>query len=57
MFSLVKLEKKLYFYYDSFFFQSRPITTGDTVSDYEIIHEFDAPLQCEEEFYTKHNVG
>lgn len=37
--------------------QSRPITTGGSISDHEIKHEFDAPLRCEEDFVTKCNVG
>ncbi|GFT51519.1 probable phosphoenolpyruvate synthase, partial [Nephila pilipes] len=37
--------------------QSRPVTTAAAETDNEIKHEFDAPLQCENEYYTVANVG
>lgn len=39
------------------FFQSRPVTSGTGESDFEIEHEFDAPLRTENEYYTVCNVG
>ncbi|CAL1300185.1 unnamed protein product, partial [Larinioides sclopetarius] len=35
-----------------FILQSRPITNAAAVTDYEISHEFDAPLRCENEYYS-----
>ncbi|GFU80648.1 hypothetical protein TNCV_1549151 [Trichonephila clavipes] len=37
--------------------QSRPVTTAAAETDSEIKHEFDAPLQCENEYFTVANVG
>ncbi|GFY45139.1 putative phosphoenolpyruvate synthase [Trichonephila inaurata madagascariensis] len=37
--------------------QSRPVTTAAAETDSEIRHEFDAPLQCENEYFTVANVG
>ncbi|GFT61039.1 putative phosphoenolpyruvate synthase [Nephila pilipes] len=37
--------------------QSRPITTAAPETDNEIKHEFDAPLHCENEYYTVANIG
>ncbi|GFS67091.1 putative phosphoenolpyruvate synthase [Nephila pilipes] len=37
--------------------QSRPITTAAAVTDFEIKHEFDAPLQCENQYLSVANVG
>ncbi|XP_054724473.1 putative phosphoenolpyruvate synthase [Uloborus diversus] len=37
--------------------QSRPVTSGAGESDYEIKHEFDAPLRCENDYFTVCNTG
>ncbi|GFY69764.1 probable phosphoenolpyruvate synthase, partial [Trichonephila inaurata madagascariensis] len=37
--------------------QSRPVTNVAAETDYEIKHEFDAPLRCENEYFTVANVG
>ncbi|GFR29861.1 putative phosphoenolpyruvate synthase, partial [Trichonephila clavata] len=37
--------------------QSRPVTNASAETDHEIKHEFDAPLRCENEYYTVANVG
>ncbi|GFW64646.1 putative phosphoenolpyruvate synthase [Trichonephila clavipes] len=45
------LDKKIYI------LQSRPVTTAAATTDYEIKHEFDSPLQCENQYLTVANVG
>ncbi|GFY49866.1 uncharacterized phosphotransferase YvkC [Trichonephila inaurata madagascariensis] len=45
------LDKKIYI------LQSRPVTTAAATTDYEIKHEFDTPLQCENQYLTVANVG
>ncbi|GFS84151.1 probable phosphoenolpyruvate synthase, partial [Nephila pilipes] len=40
-----------------YIFQSRHITTAAEVTDYEIKHEFDAPLHCENRYFSVANVG
>ncbi|KAG8194954.1 hypothetical protein JTE90_021415 [Oedothorax gibbosus] len=40
-----------------YIFQSRPVTSGTGETDYEIDHEFDAPMRVENEFFTVANVG
>ncbi|XP_055938077.1 uncharacterized protein LOC129968247 [Argiope bruennichi] len=40
-----------------YIFQSRPVTSGNGETDFEIDHEFDAPLRCEGEFFAMCNVG
>ncbi|XP_055938079.1 putative phosphoenolpyruvate synthase [Argiope bruennichi] len=40
-----------------FILQSRPVTNATAETDYEIKHEFDAPLRWEDEYFTKANVG
>ncbi|GFV77586.1 putative phosphoenolpyruvate synthase [Trichonephila clavipes] len=37
--------------------QSRPVTTTAAETEYEMKHEFDVPLQCENEYYTVANIG
>ncbi|CAL1271854.1 unnamed protein product [Larinioides sclopetarius] len=37
--------------------QSRPVTNAAGETDNEIKHEFDAPLRCENEYFTVANVG
>ncbi|GFU19708.1 probable phosphoenolpyruvate synthase [Nephila pilipes] len=37
--------------------QSRPVTNVAAETDHEIKHEFDAPLRCENEYFTVANVG
>ncbi|GBM67462.1 putative phosphoenolpyruvate synthase [Araneus ventricosus] len=37
--------------------QSRPVTNAAAETDNEIKHEFDAPLRCENEYFTIANVG
>ncbi|XP_076307206.1 rifampicin phosphotransferase-like isoform X2 [Tachypleus tridentatus] len=37
--------------------QARPVTTVDTETEFEIIHEMDIPLRSEEEFLSKANIG
>ncbi|GFU16363.1 probable phosphoenolpyruvate synthase, partial [Nephila pilipes] len=37
--------------------QSRPVTNASSETDFEIKHEFDAPLRCEHEYFTVANVG
>ncbi|XP_013788232.1 uncharacterized protein LOC106472148 [Limulus polyphemus] len=37
--------------------QARPVTTVDTETEFEIVHEMDIPLYSEEEFLSKANVG
>ncbi|XP_054724719.1 putative phosphoenolpyruvate synthase [Uloborus diversus] len=37
--------------------QSRPVTSGTAESDFEIKHEFDAPLRCVRDYTTLANVG
>ncbi|GIY02727.1 putative phosphoenolpyruvate synthase [Caerostris extrusa] len=37
---------------DVYILQSRPITSGAAVTEYEIKHEFDAPLRSENEYFT-----
>ncbi|CAL1271866.1 unnamed protein product [Larinioides sclopetarius] len=45
------LEDKIYI------LQSRPVTNVAAVTDNEIKHEFDAPLRCENEYFSVANVG
>ncbi|GFS84693.1 putative phosphoenolpyruvate synthase [Trichonephila clavipes] len=40
-----------------YIFQSRPVTSGTGETDFEIDHEFDAPLRIETEYFTMCNVG
>ncbi|GIY36276.1 hypothetical protein CDAR_552561 [Caerostris darwini] len=40
-----------------YIFQSRPVTNATAETDYEIKHEFDAPLRCENEYFTVANIG
>ncbi|GBN25855.1 Putative phosphoenolpyruvate synthase, partial [Araneus ventricosus] len=40
-----------------YIFQSRPVTSGAGETDFEIDHEFDAALRCEDEFFATCNVG
>ncbi|GIY63064.1 probable phosphoenolpyruvate synthase [Caerostris extrusa] len=40
-----------------YIFQSRPVTSGTGETDFEIDHEFDAPLRCENDYFTMCNVG
>ncbi|GIY58432.1 probable phosphoenolpyruvate synthase [Caerostris extrusa] len=40
-----------------YIFQSRPVTNATAETDYEIKHEFDAPLRCENEYFTIANIG
>ncbi|XP_035206924.1 uncharacterized protein LOC118181831 [Stegodyphus dumicola] len=40
-----------------YIFQSRPVTSGTGETDYEIEHEFDAPMRVENEYFTVCNVG
>lgn len=37
--------------------QSRPITTLNNWSDWELQHEFDTPIFSEESLYTRANIG
>ncbi|GIY94301.1 putative phosphoenolpyruvate synthase [Caerostris extrusa] len=67
---LAKLSLKIEKYYKSsrdiewgilndqiYILQSRPVTNAAAESDKEIQHEFDAPLRCENEYFTVANVG
>lgn len=46
------------FYQDKLYLlQSRPITTLNTWSPYEIYHEFDTPIYSEDSLHTRANVG
>lgn len=45
------LDKEIYI------LQSRPVTTAAATTDYEIKHEFDAPMQCERQYFTMANIG
>ncbi|CAL1271871.1 unnamed protein product [Larinioides sclopetarius] len=40
-----------------YIFQSRPVTSGAGEIDFEIDHEFDAPLRCEGDYFAMCNVG
>ncbi|GBM87067.1 hypothetical protein AVEN_12865-1, partial [Araneus ventricosus] len=40
-----------------FILQSRPVTNVAAETDYEILHEFDNALRCENVHYTIANVG
>ncbi|CAL1271874.1 unnamed protein product [Larinioides sclopetarius] len=40
-----------------YIFQSRPVTSGAGETDFEIDHEFDAPLRCEGDYFAMCNVG
>ncbi|GIY79015.1 phosphoenolpyruvate synthase [Caerostris darwini] len=40
-----------------YIFQSRPVTSGSEETDFEIDHEFDAGLRCENDYFTMCNVG
>ncbi|CAL1271876.1 unnamed protein product [Larinioides sclopetarius] len=40
-----------------YIFQSRPVTSGTEETDFEIDHEFDAPLRCEGDYFAMCNVG
>ncbi|XP_055938076.1 putative phosphoenolpyruvate synthase [Argiope bruennichi] len=40
-----------------YIFQSRPVTSGTGETNFEIDHEFDAPLRCEDEYFAMCNVG
>ncbi|GFR00310.1 probable phosphoenolpyruvate synthase, partial [Trichonephila clavata] len=42
---------------ETYILQSRPVTTTAAETDYEMKHEFDVPLQCENEYYTVANIG
>ncbi|XP_054724292.1 prodigiosin synthesizing transferase PigC-like [Uloborus diversus] len=42
---------------DVYILQSRPVTSGALETDFEIKHEFDSPLRCELESFSKANVG
>ncbi|GFY55915.1 probable phosphoenolpyruvate synthase, partial [Trichonephila inaurata madagascariensis] len=68
--NLGKLAIKIEKYYESpcdiewgilgneiYILQSRPVTTTAAETDYEMKHEFDVPLQCENEYYTVANIG
>ncbi|GIX96369.1 phosphoenolpyruvate synthase [Caerostris extrusa] len=39
-----------------YIFQSRPVTSGTEETDFEIDHEFDAGLRCENDYFTMCNV-
>ncbi|KAF8792171.1 putative phosphoenolpyruvate synthase like protein [Argiope bruennichi] len=40
-----------------YIFQSRPVTSGFGETDFEIDHEFDAAMRCENDYFTMSNVG
>ncbi|GBM32730.1 Putative phosphoenolpyruvate synthase [Araneus ventricosus] len=40
-----------------YIFQSRPVTSGAGETDFEIDHEFDAPMRCEGDYFAMCNVG
>ncbi|GIZ02339.1 probable phosphoenolpyruvate synthase, partial [Caerostris extrusa] len=40
-----------------YIFQSRPITSGTGETDFEIDHEFDAGMRCENDYFSMCNVG
>jgi pyruvate,water dikinase len=37
--------------------QARPITSFDTESEFDLIHEFDSALCCDKEWLTTANIG
>jgi len=37
--------------------QARPVTTLDTFSDWELLHEYDLATMCVDDLYTLANVG